>query len=536
MRWAEEYDYVVVGAGSAGCVVAARLTEDPSTTVLVVEAGGSNRDPRISLPGAQGFVVNSNHDWKFWTEPQAGANGRRYFLPRGKTVGGTGSINTSIYIRGHAGDYDEWERLGATGWGWRDCLPYFVKSEHNTRGADDFHGADGPLWVSDQDDPNELTRRYVEAAAGAGLERNDDFNGAAQAGVGLYQVTHKRGRRWSTADAFLLPALERPNLTATTRALVHRIAFEDGRAAGVVFSRGKDVRAVRARREVVLCAGAIGSPHLLLLSGIGPADHLRSFGIDVVADVPEVGHNFQDHLHSPIVMEAEPNLGLVMPKTAGHWLGLMRKAVDYATSRKGMFASNLAEGGGFVALDAPDDRPNVQFHFAPGFAAPPPGYAEKGRWAYSLLPCVLRPESRGHLRLRSSLPDQPPLIDPGFLSAQADVDTIVRGLELAREIAQSPAFGTVGRELVPGPGADLEAHVRNHSWTVHHATSTCRMGSDDRAVVDPELRVRGIDGLRVADASVMPRVIGGNTNAPAIMIGERAADLLLGLRSTPLTH
>jgi choline dehydrogenase-like flavoprotein len=526
VRWSEESDYAIIGAGSAGCVLAARLSEDTSASVQLLEAGGSDRDPRIRAPGAQGFLIKSRHDWGFWTEPQEHAGGRRFYLPRGKTLGGSGSINTSIYIRGHARDYDEWAELGSPGWAWRDCLPLFKRSEHNTRGADELHGADGPLWVSDLDEPNPLTERFVGAAESAGLGRNPDFNGPRQQGAGVYQVTHRNGRRWSPADAFLRPALTRPNLRATTHALVHRVVFEGRRAVGVIYSVHGRSHALRARREVILCGGAIGSPHLLLRSGIGPAAQLRALGIDVVADLPGVGNNLQDHVHAPVIMESDPGLGMIMPKTPRQWLTLAGDVVRYLARRRGQLASNLAEGGGFVEIDAPDGRPDVQLHFAPGYAAPPPEYAERGRWAYTLLGCVLRPRSRGEVRLRSADPRDPPIIDPRFLSERADVDTIVRGLELVRDLAHSSRFGTTRRELIPGRGADLEKHARNHSFSVHHAAGTCRMGSDDGAVLDPQLRVRGVDGLRVVDCSVMPRVVGGNTNAPTIMIAERGADFV----------
>jgi choline dehydrogenase len=527
------YDYVIVGAGSAGCVLAARLSENPSTRVLLLEAGPPDDADEIHVPGAINRLFQSTYDWNYSTTPQERAAGRSIYWPRGKTLGGSSSINAMIYIRGSRYDYNTWRDVyGCDGWGYTDLLPYFLRSESNSRGASAFHGASGPLSVSDQRHKSPLTTAFVEAARRSGLPANDDFNGPRQDGAGFYQVTQRGGRRWSAADAYLHPAAARPNLTVQTDALVTGIAVSGGRAVGVRYLLRGAEETARAEAEVILAAGAIGSPQLLMLSGIGPADHVRSLGIPVMVDSPGVGGNLSDH---PVVAVMWHT-----PKSRGVWEQVGSKnLVRWQLMHSGPLTTNIAESGGFSRSEPSLPAPDIQWH-----AVPAPyqdgGLADPSIRALSLLVALVDVGSRGTIRLHSADPRHKPLVDPGYLSEPADIEPLIAGIHMAREFAAARPMSRICKaELMPGDGvrtdAEISEFIRRNLSTIFHPVGTCAMGGDTRlaaskiaSVVDTELRVRGVDGLRVVDASVMPAVPRGNTNAPVIAIAERAADLISG--------
>jgi choline dehydrogenase-like flavoprotein len=516
-----EFDYVVVGGGSAGCAVAARLAEDAAMRVCLVEAGGDGRSFLIDTPILLALTVPRRlYNWAFETEPQPGLGGRRGYQPRGKALGGSSAINAMIYMRGHPGDYDAW---GCAGWGWRDVLPVFRRGEHNERGPDEHHGTGGPLNVADVRSPNPISLAFVEAGAQAGHARNADFNGASQAGVGLYQVTQKNGRRWSAARAYVDAAVARGNLSVRTGTHALRLLLDGKACVGVETTRGT----LRARRETILSCGAFGSPQLLLLSGIGPPEELARHGIALRHELPGVGANLQDHPDYVIAyLSSAPGLLGLTPR------GLMNLAGGIGAFRRegrGILSSNIAEAGGFLASAPGLERPNLQLHFTIGLVADH-GRDRKPRYGFSCHVCVLRPKSRGRVALRSADPLAPPLIDPAFLAAEEDRAQLVRGVELTMDILRQPALAPFRGTNVFGEdwitGESLVDLVRKRADTVYHPAGTCRMGAADDAVVDAQLRVRGIENLRVADAAIMPTLIGGNTNAPAIMIGERCAEFL----------
>lgn len=518
-----EFDFIIVGAGSAGCALAGRLSEDPAARVLLVEAGGPDSAKEIRIPAAFTRNFKTVRDWAYFTEPEPHLGGRQLYWPRGRVLGGSSAINAQIYVRGNPADFDAWAAAGCAGWSWADVLPVFKRSEDNSRGASEYHGAGGPLRVEDRRQTHPLSEVFVAAGAALGYPRNPDFNGAQQEGFGLYQVTQKGGRRWSAADAWLRPALGRPNLRAETGALATRVIFDGRRATGVEYVRGGRRQQARAAREVILSGGAINSPQLLLLSGVGPADELAKLGIPVVHDLPGVGRNLHDHLLVALSMELKGLESYDQAATLGNLLRWM-------LFRSGPLSSNLAEAGGFVRMRDPGP-PDVQFLFGPiqfldhGFFRP----ADHG---FSAAAGVLRPGSRGRLRLRSADPAAPPVIEANYLSDPADLDLLVRAAKLARELFHTRPFDPFrGRYLQPEsePRSDAEwaEFVRNKAETNYHPAGSCRMGTDAMAVVNPELRVRGLEGLRVADASVMPSLVSGNTNAATMMIGSRAADFIL---------
>jgi choline dehydrogenase-like flavoprotein len=523
-----QFDYVVVGGGSAGCALAARLSEDPARRVCLVEAGPPDDSALVSTPvGAALLVPTRIRNWAFQTVPQEALYQRRGYQPRGRTLGGSSSINAMIYMRGHPSDYDDWAAAGATGWAWRDVLPHFLRAENNERGASDFHGVGGPLNVADLRSPNPFARLFVEAGKEAGFPVNDDFNGPRQEGVGLYQVTQKGGERCNAARAYLRPAKGRANLAVTTGAHALRVLFAGRRASGVEIWRAGRVEKLAAAREVVLAAGALQSPQLLMCSGIGPGEQLRALGLEVVHDAPGVGENLQDHPDYVVIRKVGSSelLGISL----GGTLRLAKEIWRYVRERRGTLSSNFAEAGGFVKSEPGLERPDLQLHFVIGMVDNHNRTLHLGH-GMSCHVCVLRPRSRGTVRLASRDARDAPLIDPRFLSEPEDLAAMVRGFKLVRRILDAPALAAfASTELYTAQvreDADIERAVRSRTDTVYHPVGTCRMGSDPGSVLDPELRVRGVEGLRVADCSVMPTLIGGNTNAPAIMIGERAAEFM----------
>jgi len=519
-----QFDTVIVGAGSAGCVLANRLSADPSHRVCLIEAGPEDRSPLIHIPaGILGTIPRRQVNWAFKTEPQPGLGGRQGYQPRGRVLGGSSSINAMIYMRGHRSDYDDWAALGNPGWAYEDVLPQFRRSEDQLRGADAFHGSGGELTVSDLASPAAASHAFVESAARAGLARNPDFNGASQDGAGLYQVTQRRGRRCSAAVAFLRPALARPNLTVLTGRHATRIVFEGARATGIEVEGPGGTARIDAARELVLSAGAFGSPQLLLLSGIGPREELSRHGIALRHELPGVGRNLVDHIDLALVYRSDDrSLMGITPRTA------LRAVAGYCEWRDrgtGILTTNFAEAGAFFRTRADLPRPDVQLHFLTGLVD---DHARRLHYGYgvSCHVAVLRPKSRGQVGLRSADPRDAPRIDPNFLAEAEDVATLVAGVKRAREIMEgAPLAPHRGAELfVEGTGEEaLLAQIRRRADTIYHPIGTCRMGADAMAVVDPLLRVRGLEGLSVVDASVMPTPVGGNTNAPTIMIAETAA-------------
>ncbi|MGC6400007.1 GMC family oxidoreductase [Sphingomonas sp. FW199] len=522
----DEADIVVVGGGSGGCAATGRLSEDPALTVCLLEAGGRADGWRTRMPGMMPFQKRTVN-WRFETVPQPGLNGRRGYQPRGRGLGGSSAINAMLYVRGHPWDYDHWASLGCTGWGWDDVLPWFRRAEGNARGADAWHGADGPLRVSDQSHAHPACEGFIRAAERMQIPRNDDFNGARQDGAGLYQVTQHGGERWSAARAYLDPARGRANVSVQTETLAERILFQDGRAVGVRYRQGDRVRTVRARRGVVLAGGVFGTPQLLMLSGIGPAGHLAGHGIPVLIDRAGIGGNLQDHLDYTACFST-PGTGFLGRSLAGSVKGL-RDMARWFAARTGPMTTPYAEAGAFFRTDPALPAPDIQLHFLIAIVEDHGRTAVPGH-GFSCHACVLRPESRGTVRLQSADPAAPPLIDPAFLSDERDLDRLIAGVRTMYRMLDAPevrAWGGVDRHPVdPEDGAALAAMIRARADTIYHPVGTARMGSDADAVCDPGLAVRGVDGLWIADASIMPTLIGGNTNAPSVMIGERCASFV----------
>jgi choline dehydrogenase-like flavoprotein len=518
------YDYVIVGAGSAGAAVAGRLSEDPGTTVLLLEAGGSGRHLNVQIPAAFSKQFRTKLDWEFDTEPEPYLDGRSLYHPRGKMLGGSSGQNAMIYIRGHRSDYDEWAKNGAPGWSFDEVLPLFRRSEHNSRGASEYHGAEGPLFVEDPRSPNRLSRRLVAAMVATGIPRNADFNGPEQLGAGLYQLTQHRGRRWTTADGYLTPG---PNLTVLTGTHVLRVRIDGGRATGVYVARGGQVEYHRAEREVVLSAGAFNTPQLLMLSGIGDAEHLAEHDIPVVVDNPHVGAHLMDH---PVYI-------LNFETTAKGTLAGAESPVqlaNYVVRRRGLLTSNIGEAGAFFHTRPGDEAPDMQLIAGPAYFWNH-GFAVHPRPAFAIGCSLVGALSTGHVRLRSGDPQDKVALTFNYFQESEDMDAMVTAIERAREVAAAaPLRDVLGKELHPGSHArtrlQLESEVRRGVEHTYHPACTARIGTETSGVVDPELRVYGVDGLRVADASVFPRVPHGNTHAPTVMVGERAADLLRAAR------
>jgi choline dehydrogenase len=522
------YDYIIVGAGSAGCVLANRLSAKPDVKVLLIEAGGSDKSLYVRMPAGIGELGGPKFNWGYETAPQPAMKGRRMYWPRGRLLGGSSSVNAMVYMRGQPADYDHWRQLGNAGWSYADVLPYFKKAEHNERIHDEFHGSDGPLNVAERPYNNPLTKAFLEAAVQAGLPFNPDFNGAVQLGCGLFQVTQKKGARWSAASAYLHPAAGRKNLTIVTKAQATRVLIEGNRAVGVEYARKGAGVTVRAEREVLLAGGAINSPQLLLLSGVGPAQELGAVGVPVKLDLPGVGKNLQDHLNVNIIQRSTKGSSLDTYNRGLKPIAVLLEFLFYGT---GPGTSNVAEAGAFAISNLGAATPDIQYHFIPAQVVDHARKKMDGD-GVTLHACCLRPQSRGEVRLASSDPLAAPVMDPNYLAADYDLKILVDGIKRGREILAAPAFKPwLEEERIPGPAVqsdkELEAFVRETAETEYHPVGTCKMGSDPMAVVDERLRVRGIERLRVIDASIMPTVVSGNTNAPTIMIAEKAAEMIL---------